>query len=114
MIENNDVLSLRAEMIKNWKNWIWKVIDVIKKYLPDAEIHIIGSVAEDKYTAASDLDLLIISRNIPDKLSEIANLKTMIENDANLPIYHPIEFHFTKPEVGRLYLQRCRKFIKLC
>ena len=111
---SNDTLLLRAKMLKDWRNWIKNVIEVIKKYLPDAEIYVIGSVVEDRYTGASDLDLLVISEKIPEKLSEIVILKIIIENEAKLPVYHPIEFHFVKPEIGKLYLQRCKKYVKLC
>lgn len=108
-----DVVILRAEMLRNWKAWISKVVNVIKELLPDAEIYVIGSVAEGNAIGLSDLDLLVVSNNIPLKPKETAQLKALIEEKAKLPLYHPLEIHLAKPKESKKYLKRSRKFIKL-
>ncbi|BEP16703.1 hypothetical protein PYJP_00550 [Pyrofollis japonicus] len=63
-------------------------------YTSIAEVYVIGSVAEDNYIAASDLDLLIVTNSPPQTPREEAEAKTRIEELANLPIHHPLEIHF--------------------
>jgi predicted nucleotidyltransferase len=51
-------------------------------------------------TAASDIDVLIITESLPKTLRERAEIKDAIERTACLPAYHPIQIHLlTKDEV---------------
>jgi len=109
----SSIMKLRAEMLRSWRSWIGGVARAVKKLLPDAEIYIIGSIAEGKATAASDLDLLIVSNSIPRSSRKLAELKVAIEDEAKLPVHHPVEFHFTTPEEAQQYLKRSRALIKL-
>lgn len=53
----------RAEMARRWREWVPRVVRAIKKLYPDAEVYLIGSVAEGLYTGASDVDLLVATSN---------------------------------------------------
>jgi predicted nucleotidyltransferase len=107
------LLAERARMLREWRKWIPRVVDVIKQLYPDAEIYIVGSVAEDNYIATSDLDLLIVTNNPPRTPREEAEAKTKIEELANLPIHHPLEIHFTDRREKEKWLKRSRKTIRL-
>ncbi len=106
-------LTKRARMLREWRSWIPQVVKVIKKLLPDAEVYVIGSVAEGRAIAASDLDLLVVSQKVPDMARERARLIATIEERAELPLYHPIEFHLVKPAEKGSYLQKSKKYIRL-
>jgi len=107
------VLKLRAKMLREWSSWINEVVNAIKEVLPDAEVYIIGSVACGEAIGSSDLDLLIVSENSPDKPKDRATLIARIEDQAQLPLYHPIEFHFIKPQDKYRYLAKSKKYIRL-
>jgi predicted nucleotidyltransferase len=107
------LLAERARMLREWRKWILKVVDAIRQLYPDAEVYVVGSVAEGNYTAASDLDLLIATSNPPRTPREEAEAKTRIEELANLPIHHPLEIHFTDRREKEKWLRRSRKTIRL-
>jgi len=54
----------RYEMIRNWRELVSRLKDVVKRILPDAKVYVFGSVVEGRYTAASDIDVLVINVNI--------------------------------------------------
>lgn len=108
-----DVMVLRAKMVREWNKWIWRVIDVIRELVPDAKVYLIGSVARGEAIGSSDVDLLVVSEHAPESPREQARLKTLIEERAGLPLYHPLEIHFTKPLSASLYLRRSGKYLRL-
>lgn len=108
-----DVIALRARMLRSWREWIGRVVGAVKELLPDAEVYVIGSVAEGSAVGSSDLDLLVVSRAAPSRPREVAELKALIEEKAGLPLYHPLELHLVRPEEAERYLRRCRRPIKL-
>jgi predicted nucleotidyltransferase len=107
------LLVERARMLREWRKWIPRVIDAIKQLYPDAEVYVIGSVAEDNYIAASDLDLLIVTNSPPQTPREEAEAKTRIEELANLLIHHPLEIHFAGRVEKEKWLKSSRKAIRL-
>lgn len=52
-----------------------------------------GSVIKGLSTGASDVDILIISDQLPKKCKDRGNLKANIEERADLPLYHPFKIH---------------------
>jgi predicted nucleotidyltransferase len=56
----------------NYKHYAKLIKDTVN--LENVEVGIFGSVIEDKHTMASDIDVLIISDDIPKKLDERAKI----------------------------------------
>ena len=105
-----DSAMRRAEMLKEWEKWVREIADAAKELIPEAEVYIIGSVARGDYVAGSDVDILVISRKIPEKLSERGRVKALIEERLNLPYYHPFEIHLVRLEEAEPYLKRTGKY----
>ncbi len=63
------------------------------------------SVLTGKFTAGSDVDLLIKVREAPQSLRERAKLEVRIEELAGLPEYHPFEFHIVDERGFRRYVE---------
>jgi len=101
-----DVLLERARMLSEWGLWISKVAEAVRKVVPGAEVYVIGSIARGDAIASSDLDLLIISDRIPESARERAGLIARIEEEAKLPLHHPIEFHLISTEERSKYLRK--------
>jgi len=99
----------RARMLREWKMWIQKIAKAVKKLLPNAEIYIIGSIARGDYVGGSDVDILIISPNLPEKASDRAKIKVLLEEELNLPYYHPFEIHLLKPNEAKPYFRRAKR-----
>ena len=65
-----------------------KVKEIISKYVRDIEVYVFGSVVRGRYTASSDIDILVVT---PIKLSreDIYRLKT----EVIVSIDAPLELH---------------------
>lgn len=74
----------KLEKLKNYKNIAGEVKKIAKKHLGDVDVYVFGSVVENKTTAASDIDILIIT----DRLSreEAYRIKTIIYQSVDAPI----------------------------
>lgn len=79
-----------TEYLKNYMQIALKVKEIIKKIDQDAKIYVFGSVVRGKYTASSDIDILVITNNI-DK-------KYQMKVSAYKEIEASIEIHVTTPE----------------
>lgn len=104
-----DILMKRAEIIKKWKEYATKIAEVTKTILPDSRIYVFGSVIKGEATGGSDVDILVVSRNIPKSGIERAEIKVKIEELSNLPLYHPFEFHLVNEEEAKLYFNRVKE-----
>ena len=100
----------RAEMLKEWEKWAHEIANAVKELISEAEVYVIGSVARGDYVAGSDVDVLVISRRVPEKLSERGRIKVLIEERLNLPYYHPFEIHLVRPEEVESYLRRTGRY----
>ncbi|MGQ9782288.1 MAG: nucleotidyltransferase domain-containing protein [Nitrososphaeria archaeon] len=80
-----------------------------KKILPDARTYVFGSAIKDKAAGGSDVDILIVSKNIPSNNIERAKLKVKIEELSNLPPYHPFELHLADENQAKWYFTKIKE-----
>jgi len=100
-----------ADMLKEWRMWAEKVARATERILPKSEVYVLGSVLGGDYTGGSDIDILIVSEMIPDSLLKRAEIKSSIEEEANLPLIHKMQIHLTKREEAELYVRRAGRHI---
>lgn len=103
-----ETLRLRAEMVREWRRWAHRIASAARAVLPGAEIYAFGSAVEGRLTGGSDVDLLVISEDLPDKALGRCSLKVKMEDLAGLPSYHPFEIHLVTPKEAERYLRRIR------
>jgi len=85
----------RRKYFENYKHYARMIKDAVD--LKDVEVIIFGSVVEDKHTMASDIDVLIISDDVPERLDERAEI--LMKINEVLGYLHPFELHLiTKKE----------------
>ena len=99
--------------IKEWKTWAQKIAKIVRNTLPDAKVFVIGSIVKGDYVGGSDIDILIISKAVPERPIERSRIKIMIEDKLNLPYYHPFEIHILKPDEAKPYLRRAKERIEI-
>lgn len=89
------------KLFTNLKNILSLVKEDIAKYVPNAKIYIFGSIARGKYTAASDIDIIVVV----DRLEEldVHKLKTIIKK--KYPGY-PIEVHIVNKQMLERWYKR--------
>lgn len=96
------LLEARIELRKlarNWRFWSKRIAEAAKDVLGSCEAYVFGSVVKGHVTGASDVDVLIVCKQLPKDCRGRGDLKTKIEEAAGLPLYHPFEIHLaTKKE----------------
>ncbi|WP_456365328.1 nucleotidyltransferase domain-containing protein [Thermococcus sp.] len=94
----------RYLMIKNYRRYLPAIKRACEKVFGECELYVFGSVLTGKFTAGSDVDVLIKVKNAPKSLREKAELEVKIEELAELPYYHPFEFHIVDENGFRRYV----------
>jgi len=96
----------KLKYLKNYMKTAKKIKKIVLKYDPEAEVHVFGSVIKGKYTASSDIDILIISQR--KDLEYKIKIEILKQTDA------PIEIHFiTKQQHNKWYKKFINKTIKI-
>jgi len=106
-----DLQRSAVEMLKDWREWAEKVAHAAEETLPQSEVYVLGSVVRGDYTGGSDIDLLIVSDMVPEGLLKRAEVKSSIEDLADLPQVHHIQIHLTRRCEAKNYIRRAGKHI---
>lgn len=93
----------RREVFDNLEKYMKIIKEVVQEIDPYAEAYLFGSVAENRHTYSSDIDVLIITDIDP---------KIMISALWRAGIEDPLEIHIHKREKLVLY-EKSAKLIKL-
>jgi len=78
---------------QDWKNIVRKLSDAAKAVLGEAEVVPFGSVVKGDASAASDIDVLIITEDLPKSAWRKAQIISEIEGETGLPPFHPVQIH---------------------
>ncbi|RLI97063.1 MAG: DNA polymerase subunit beta [Candidatus Aenigmatarchaeota archaeon] len=98
------LLERKIENEKYFRNFL-KYAKIAKriaeKELKDVRVFIFGSIVKKEHTPASDIDLLIISKNMPKRISERAKIQAKILK--KIGIFSPFEIHMVNEEEFKWY-----------
>ncbi len=98
------LLEERKEKEKYFKNYL-KYARIVKKIaekeLKDVKVFVFGSVVKKEHTPASDIDLLIVSKNMPKSMSKRAKIQAKIFN--KIGILAPFEIHMVNEKEFKWY-----------
>lgn len=98
----------RRKYFQNYKHYARLIKDAVN--LKDVEVIVFGSILKGEYTMASDIDILIISDNIPQGLDERARILCKI-NDV-LGYLHPFELHLVTKKESEWYKKLVGRYVK--
>lgn len=102
-------------MLEENKNFFKKAFEIaekiagkVEKLLGDCEVYVTGSFARGEHTLSSDLDILIVSPNIPEKMSfrQYVNIVEKLTDDTRVNIHLANKNKFT--ELRKLYSPRVK------
>lgn len=79
------------DTLRNYREIAAHVKAIVRKMDPEARVYVFGSVVKGEYTAASDIDVLVVTERIEKKYD------LMIAMYKALPDA-PIELHVSTPE----------------
>ena len=106
---SSDLIGLQKKIAKTELEYYRKLrenLQYIKKraakILKNARVYIFGSVVEGRYIPGkSDIDVLIVSNQIPKTVSELVKLKLEILGE--LGYLNPFEIHFADEKIFEHY-----------
>lgn len=110
------ILEVRLEktkMLEEWPIWTKKVADAAERRLGKIRVYLFGSMAEGRWDGSSDVDLLIISNNLPKTNLERSDLKVELEEEAGLPPIHPLEIHLATKTEAEWYFKHIKRTVEL-
>jgi len=85
-------MKSRLVMLREWRRIVLEAAKAIKKVYPNAEIYVVGGAAENRLTIRSDIDLLVVLKEIEEeKASILARIWEALEE--KIPVYYPLELH---------------------
>lgn len=84
----------RLLLLHEWKNVVEKVAKVVKRLYPEAEVYLMGGVAEGRATIYSDVDIAIVFQKTLSKSERVDILAHIWESlEGVIPLYYPLEIH---------------------
>lgn len=104
-----EISKERRKYFQNYKRYAKLIKGAVN--LEDVEVIVFGSILKDEYTMASDIDVLIISDNIPKGLNERAKMLCKI-NDV-LGYLHPFELHLVTKKESEWYKRLIGGYVKV-
>ncbi len=106
--------KIAMENKKYFDNYLYyaKLISkIVKELLGEAEVYVFGSVVEGKHTPASDIDILIVSKNVPKRLEDRAKISGEILK--RIDVFAPFEFHVVTPKEFEWYKRFVKKMVRV-
>lgn len=89
----------RRRVFQNLSTYLEKLREAVLKVDPDAELYIFGSVAEDRYSYGSDIDILVVS-----EAGRLRLLEALAEEDFT----KVFEIHVRRPKDTGWYRRMTR------
>ena len=84
----------RLILLREWRSIVHNVARIVKQLYPEAEIYLIGGVAENRITVYSDIDIAVIFKTELNRDKRIDVLTRIWESIDNvIPMYYPLEIH---------------------
>jgi len=102
----SEVMVERARMLRDWTRYAEAIARAVRELLPDARVYVFGSVVSGKAIGSSDVDILVVARELPKSHLERARIKALVEEKCELPHYHPFEIHLVTREEAEPFLRR--------
>jgi len=101
-------LERKRENQKYFGNYLYYAKEskkIAKRFFKKLKVFVFGSVVKGDYTPASDIDLVIVSKNMPRRSEERAKIKGEIYK--KIGIFSPFEIHMVNEKEFEWY----KKFI---
>lgn len=111
-----DIAWERTNILRNWGEWSAKIREAANEILSSdlLGIYAFGSAVTDRLVASSDVDILIVAKNLPKSIIGRSEIKERIVYEAGLPLVHPFEIHLVGEEEAKIYFKHIGKdFIDL-
>jgi len=89
----------RKRIFENLSMYLERIVEVVKRLDPEAEVYLFGSVAEGRFLLSSDIDVLVVTRVSPGRV-----LAELWVNG----IKEPFEIHVVDKKLLEIYEKRSK------
>ena len=91
----------RLLLLREWRRVAARVVEAVRRLYPEAEVYLIGGVAEGRITVDSDLDIAVVFKTRLSRDERVDVLARVLESIEDVvPMYYPLEIHVL--EAGEL------------
>jgi len=104
-----EIAEERKKYFQRYKYYAKLIKDTVD--LADVEVVVFGSVLEKEHTMASDIDVLIVSDDVPKGLDERAKILSKINKV--LGYFHPFELHLVSKKESEWYKRLIKNYLKV-
>ena len=86
------------KFLKDYTQTARRVKEIVKEIDPKVRVYVFGSVVKGRYTASSDIDILVVTERIEKKYDMMVKVYKTIKG--------PVELHVTTPEMFESWYMR--------
>jgi len=86
----------KRKYFKNYKFFCQKIKEIAREILKEVRVLVFGSIVKGEWKPDSDIDILIISKNLPQNPDERAKIRTKIKS--KIDSLSPFQIHLSTPE----------------
>ncbi|WP_456330757.1 nucleotidyltransferase domain-containing protein [Archaeoglobus sp.] len=101
-----EVAQEEKKYFENYMEYAKLIKRKAESLLGEAKVYVFGSVVECKNTPMSDIDILIVSENVPKSQWKQAKIKGKILKE--IDVFAPFEIHLATPKQFEWY----RRFVR--
>jgi len=96
-----EVVQEEKKYFDNYLEYASLIKTLASNLLGEVEVYVFGSIVEGKHTPASDIDIIVVSRNMPEKQGERARIRGEILKQ--IDVFAPFEIHLANPREFEWY-----------
>ena len=107
-----EILKKRVERFKYFENpdvYLKKIGEIAERHLGEVELYVFGSFVEGKSVPSSDIDVLVVSKNVNPE-NRIALMSDVYRE---LGYEHPFEIHVVDEKGFEWYRRFCKKMRRI-
>ena len=102
-----EVWEEKRKYFEDYRLYCQKIKEEAHKLLGTVEVLVFGSVVKGTFTPQSDIDVLVISENLPEDEEKRNEIKTFLKS--RIDPFSPFQIHLATPEE---FQQWYKRFIK--
>ena len=80
-------LSRHLYLLRNWRDVVRRVAEVVSSLYPGSEVYVFGSVVEGRVTGASDIDVIVVLPQGVKELDAYINISKALEDSMGSDSY---------------------------
>ncbi|MBE8539065.1 nucleotidyltransferase domain-containing protein [Geoglobus acetivorans] len=100
-----------SKYFENWMHYARLISRIATEILGDARVYVFGSVVDGRHTLASDIDVLIVSSNTPERLEGRAKITGKITR--KIGVFSPFEFRIVTPKEFKWYQRFVKRLVEI-